>query len=101
VSITCDQAQNPQEVLAAVALRDAITTAPFSVATVLFDRLSGVRAIPLRGAGRCAIAVVGHADRRNALVTELLTFMLAAAEKAGAGQPPGAERQLAPNAGRS
>lgn len=79
-SVTSDQAANPQEVLAALAARDAITTAPASAATVLFNNLGGVTAIPLSDASPCAIAVVGHADRRNPLVTELLTFMLGAAE---------------------
>lgn len=80
-AVTGDMASNPQEVLAALASRDVITTAPRSAATVLFDRLGGVRAIPLSGARPCSITVVGHADRRNPLVTELLTFMLGAAEE--------------------
>lgn len=79
-NVTGDRAGNPQEVLASLASRDAITTAPSAVARVLFDSLAGVSAIPLRDARPCAIAVVGHAERRNPLVTELVTFMLGASE---------------------
>ncbi len=80
-SLTGDQATNPAEVLAALASRDAITTAPLSVATTLFNGIGGLTAIRLADASPCAIVVVGHADRRNPLVTELLTFMLAATDE--------------------
>ena len=79
--LTADHASNPQEVLAAIAAREAISTAPATVATALFRGLGDVTAIPLRGAQPCSIAIVGHADRRNALVTELLTFILGAAQR--------------------
>ena len=80
-SITNDQATNGQEVLAAVAGRDAIATTPASVATTLFNRLTGFVAIPLRDAALCEITLVGHADRENPLVTELVEFILAATEE--------------------
>lgn len=82
-SLTSDHACNPQEVLAAVASRDAITTAPASVGRIQIDALNGLVAIPLRGAARCSIMIVGHADRRNPLVTELLTFALGVADGSG------------------
>jgi DNA-binding transcriptional LysR family regulator len=81
-NVTRDEASNPQEVLASLAARDALTTAPASVSTMFFNRLTGIAAIPLRGAHQCAISVVGHADRRNPLVTELVTFALAAMDDA-------------------
>jgi len=82
-SITADHASNPQEVLAAIAAREAITTAPGRVSMSLFTALGDIAAIPLHGAKPCAIAVVGHADRRNPAVTELLTFILTALEGSG------------------
>lgn len=84
--MTGDQAGNPQEMLAALVARDAITTAPASIATSLYKGLGGLEAIPLRDALRCSITVVGHADRRNPLVTELLAFMLDASERSSNGQ---------------
>lgn len=80
--ITGDQAGNPQEMLAALASRDAITTAPASVGEIVFKGLGGLEAIPLRDAMRCSITVVGHADRRNPLVTELVSFMLGPMDRA-------------------
>ena len=79
-SVTNDRAINGQEVLAALAGRDAIATTPASVAMTLFTGLNGFVAVPLRDAMPREITLVGHADRDNALVTELVEFVLAAAE---------------------
>jgi DNA-binding transcriptional LysR family regulator len=71
---TPDGAANPQEVFAALALRDAITTVPASVAGFLAGPHSGIAAVRLRGAAPSLITLVGHADRRNPRVEALLEF---------------------------
>jgi len=71
---TSDHAANPQEVLAALALRDAVTTVPASVAHVLASVFSGVSAVELRGAAPATIALCGHSERRNPRVAALLEF---------------------------
>jgi DNA-binding transcriptional LysR family regulator len=71
---TNDQATNPQEVLAALATRRAITTVPASVAAVVANVLTRIVAIPLRDAEPSAITLVGHADLRNPLVKALRSF---------------------------
>jgi DNA-binding transcriptional LysR family regulator len=73
-SVTPDRAANPQEVFASLALRDAVTTVPSSVATLLAGPHSGIAAIPLRDATHAVITLVGHADRRNQRVQALLDF---------------------------
>jgi len=69
--VTPDGAANPQEVLAALVVRRAITTVPASVARMI---PTGVVAIPLRGADPSAIRLVGHTDRRNPLVMAVVAF---------------------------
>ena len=69
--MTPDGAANPQEVLAALAVRRAITTVPASVARMI---PTGVVGIPLRGADPSAIRLVGHTDRRNPLVMAVVAF---------------------------
>jgi DNA-binding transcriptional LysR family regulator len=71
---TPDRADNPQEVLAALSVRHAITTVPASVARVLSNSLTGVVAITLRDADPCKIMVVGHEDGRNPHVAVLREF---------------------------
>jgi DNA-binding transcriptional LysR family regulator len=71
---TPDRAANPHEVIAALAVRDAITTVPSSVAAVILNVLSGIDAVPLTDAAPCKIMLVGHADRRNPLVADVLRF---------------------------
>jgi DNA-binding transcriptional LysR family regulator len=72
--LTADGAANPHEVLAALAVRRAITTVPASVAALIPSVLAGVVAIPLRDADPATIALVGHEDRANLLVESLLMF---------------------------
>jgi DNA-binding transcriptional LysR family regulator len=72
--VTVDRACNPQEVLATLAARDAITTAPASVAAVIASVLPSVAAIPLTGAAPATIVLVGHKDRRNPLVARIVSF---------------------------
>jgi DNA-binding transcriptional LysR family regulator len=72
--LTADRAANPHEVLAALAVRSAITTVPSSVARLIPDVVPGVVAIPLRDAQPATITLVGHQDRANPLVETLLQF---------------------------
>ena len=84
--VTPDHAANPQEVLAALSVRDAITTVPASVADVIVNFLTGIRAIPLIDAEPTIIVFAGHADRRNDLVDTMMEF-------AGrVSRPPGQDR---------
>lgn len=69
-----DRAANPQEVLASLAVRSAITTVPASVARVIVSVLPAVTAVPLLGADPCTIVLVGHEARENRLVPALLAF---------------------------
>lgn len=73
-SSTADHAASPQEVLAALAVRDAITTVPASVGAILSNVLSGVVAVALTDAAPAAIMLVGRHDRRSPLVMTLLAF---------------------------
>jgi len=71
---TSDRVANPHEALAALAVRDAITTVPASVANMILNLLTGIVAIPLRDAEPSAIMLVGHEDRRNAVTAALVEF---------------------------
>jgi DNA-binding transcriptional LysR family regulator len=82
-SSTHDEAKDPQEVLAAVALADAVTTVPASVARLILGDLTGLASIPLRDAEPATIALVGHAERRNPLVAALTEFAQEAAQRDG------------------
>jgi DNA-binding transcriptional LysR family regulator len=73
--LTADRAANPQEVLAALAVRSAVTTVPASVAQVISNVASGVVAIPLHGAAPSTIMLVGHEDSRNPHVTALRAYV--------------------------
>jgi len=72
--ITGDRAANPQEVLAALAMSDAITTIPESAAGIIVNYLSGLTPIPLLGAAPSQIALAGHEGRVNPLVETLVSF---------------------------
>ena len=74
LKVTPDLATNPQEVLAALSMRDAITTVPSSAARVLTSPMAGVRTIPLLGAHPARIVLLGHEARRNPLVATMLEF---------------------------
>jgi DNA-binding transcriptional LysR family regulator len=74
--ISLDQALNSHEVLGAVVVREAIATAPSSVAAMIINALSGVVAIPLTGAAPAVITLCGHADRENHVVADVLAFAL-------------------------
>lgn len=72
--MTVDRASNPQEVLAALALRQAITTVPTTVAGVIVNVLTGMVAIPLTDAAPAELMLVGHEGRPNPLVERMLSF---------------------------
>jgi DNA-binding transcriptional LysR family regulator len=73
--VTGDRAANPQEVLAALAVRDAITTVPCSVAKVIPNvPAGGIVAIPLADAEPAVIELVGYEDRQNPLISAILAF---------------------------
>jgi DNA-binding transcriptional LysR family regulator len=71
---TADDAANPQEVMAALALREAITTVPTSVGRVIAGSLPGLVAIPVRDADPARITLVGHKSSHNPRVAALLAF---------------------------
>ena len=73
-SVTPDRADNPQEVLASLAVRRAITTVPASVAQALSGVPSGVVAVPLRDADPATIMLVGHDDRASPQVMAMRGF---------------------------
>jgi DNA-binding transcriptional LysR family regulator len=83
--VTSDRAGNPQEVLAALAVRDAVTTVPASVAAVVSSVVSELAAVPIRDAAPAQIVLVGHRRERNPLVASLASF-------AGAAVMPAAEQ---------
>jgi DNA-binding transcriptional LysR family regulator len=72
--LTVDHAANPQEVLAALAARSAITTVPASVGRVIVGVMPMIVAIALRDASPTEIMLLGHKGRRNPLVATIVTF---------------------------
>ena len=82
--LTGDRAANPQEVIAALR-GDAITVVPLAAANVLAHVFDAARAIALQDAAPSRIALVGHREQRNPLVTALRAF----AGQGAAGQPQG------------
>ncbi len=72
--VTPDRVSNPQEVLASLALRSAITTVPAAVARVISSVLTGLVSIPLSDAEPSTIVLIGHEDRRNPHVATLRAF---------------------------
>ncbi len=74
--VTTDRVANGQEVLASLALRNAITTAPAVVGTLLTGLQTGVVTIPLDDAQPSHVVLVGRNDRRSAPVETMLRFFL-------------------------
>jgi len=70
--VTTDGVANGQEVLASLALRTAITTAPAVVAAVLTGVQMGVVTIPLDDAQPSDVELVGRNDRRSPPVETML-----------------------------
>ncbi len=73
--MTSDQASGPQEVLAALAVREAITTVPASSAAVLVNFLTGLTSIPDVDADPTTFVLTGRRDRQNPLVERYLEFV--------------------------
>jgi DNA-binding transcriptional LysR family regulator len=73
--VTPDRVSNPQEVLASLAVRSAITTVTEAVARVISNQPTGLVSIPLGDAERATIMLVGHEDRRNPHVATLRAFV--------------------------
>jgi len=72
--VTGDAVANGQEVLAALALREAITTAPALVGTLLAGLQTGVVTIPLEDADPSEVVLAGRNDRRSRAVETMLAF---------------------------
>lgn len=85
--VTPDGAASPQEVLAALGVRNALTTVPAAVAALIASVPSGLRAIPIPDAAPVQLMLVGHEDRRDAAVEALIRF----AANANPRVPAGAE----------
>jgi len=73
--VTPDQASTPQEVLAALAVRDAITTVPRSSAALLVSFATSITAIPLADAAPVTFVIAGPRDRPNPLVARFVAFV--------------------------
>ena len=74
LQVTTDRATSPQEVLAALAVRDAITTVPASSAATLVNFLTHLTSIPLIDADPTTFVLAGRRDRDNPLVESFLAF---------------------------
>jgi DNA-binding transcriptional LysR family regulator len=74
LQVTPDQALVPQDVLAALAMRDAITTVPASSAALLVNVVTGLQSIPLTDADPTTFVFAGREDRRSAGVEKFLAF---------------------------
>jgi DNA-binding transcriptional LysR family regulator len=74
-SITVDRASNGQEILASLAVRSAIITAPASVAAIVTNVDKGVAIVPLVDAAPSDVVLAGREDRRNTTVNDVLDFM--------------------------
>jgi DNA-binding transcriptional LysR family regulator len=99
--LTADRAANPHEVLAALTVRDAITTVPGAVAKLVPEFLTGVVTIPLRDAHAATIVLIGHEDRANPLVVSLLDFARARADAGRTATADGASPTAAAKSNRS
>jgi DNA-binding transcriptional LysR family regulator len=72
--VTADCVTNGQEVLASLALRTALTTAPAVVGSLLAGLQTGVVTIPLDDAEPAEVVLVGRRDRRSRPVETMLAF---------------------------
>lgn len=71
---TPDQASSPQEVFAALAVRDAVTTVPSSSAALLLSHVTGISAVPIPDAEPTTFVLAGRRDRRTAHVESFVAF---------------------------
>jgi DNA-binding transcriptional LysR family regulator len=71
---TPDQVSSPQEVFAALAVREAVTTVPSSSAALLVNHARGIRALPIPDAAHTTFVLAGRRDRRTAYVERFVAF---------------------------
>ncbi len=71
---TPDQVSSPQEVFAALAVREAVTTVPSSSAALLVDHVTGISAVPIPDAEPTTFVLAGRRDRRTAHVESFVAF---------------------------
>jgi DNA-binding transcriptional LysR family regulator len=72
--ITPDRASAPQEVFAALAVREAITTAPSSSAALLVSHVTSLSAVPIPDAEPTTFVLAGRRDRRTPHVESFVAF---------------------------
>ena len=72
--VTPDQVLAAQEVFAALAVRDAVTTVPSSSAALLVKHVKGIRAVPIPDAEPTVFVLAGRRDRRTAPVDSFVAF---------------------------
>ncbi len=72
--VTPDRVSTPQEVFAALAVRDAITTVPGSSAALLVNRTTGISAVLIPDAEPTTFVLAGRRDRRTAHVESFVAF---------------------------
>ncbi len=73
--VTPDRASGPHEVLAALPVRNAITTVPISSARLLVSVMTGIAAIPIVDAHPTTFVIAGRRDRLNPLVEAFVAFV--------------------------
>ena len=71
---TPDQVSSPQEVFAALAVREAVTTVPSSSAALLVNHVTGISAVPIPDAEPTTFVLAGRGDRRTPHVESFLAF---------------------------
>jgi DNA-binding transcriptional LysR family regulator len=71
---TSDQVSSPQEVFAALAVREAVTTVPSSSAALLVSHVTGISAVPIPDAEPTTFVLAGRLDRRTPQVESFVAF---------------------------
>jgi DNA-binding transcriptional LysR family regulator len=72
--VTADQVSSPQEVFAALAAREAITTVPSSSAAILVEHIADISAVLIPDAQPARFVLAGRQDRRSAQVESFVAF---------------------------
>jgi DNA-binding transcriptional LysR family regulator len=99
--MTVDQASNAQEVLAALAVRNAITTAPASVANAVASTARGIVMIPLLDARPADVVLTGREDRRSPTVDTAVDFMLGVDDRLYGAPSTGSRQEPGSTGGRA
>jgi DNA-binding transcriptional LysR family regulator len=95
---TADQPSSAQEILAALAVRNAITTAPASVANTVAGAARGIVMIPLLDARPADVVLTGREDRRSPTVDTAVDFMLAVDDRLYGAPSTGSRPEPGPTA---